>query len=107
VWANTHDTEKEIKLDITITPELKREGMMRELVRNIQNARKQAGLNVDDRIQLSLSTTDAELHSTIKEHEETIKSETLAVGLEFDTTLAFETSCAIESAPVTVALQKA
>jgi len=96
-----------VSLDTTLTPALRREGMMREVVRNVQNARKEAGLNVDDRIELSLSTTDEELHKAIKEHEEIIKAETLASSLVFDQTLAFEASCAVDDAPLTVSLQKA
>lgn len=96
-----------VTLNLDLTPALKREGMMREVVRNVQNARKQAGLNVDDRIELSLSTTDQELHQAIKEHEGTITAETLAVSVVFDQTLAFETSCSVDEAPLTVSLQKA
>lgn len=69
---------KDLELDLNITPELKREGLMREVIRFVQNARKQAGLNVDDRIELSLSTVNDELKSAINEHAETIQSETLA-----------------------------
>jgi len=96
-----------VALDLELTPALKREGMMREVIRNVQNARKQAGLNVDDRIELSLSTTDEELHRAIKEHESTIKAETLAESIVFDRTYAFEVACAVDTAPLTVSLQKA
>jgi isoleucyl-tRNA synthetase len=99
--------EGRVTLDLKLTPELKREGMMREVVRNVQNARKQAGLNVDDRIELSLSTTDEELHKAIAEHEPTIKAETLAKTFDFDQTLLFETACTVDGAPLTVSLQKA
>lgn len=102
-----HKDGEGVQLDTEITPELKREGMMREVVRNVQNARKQAGLNVDDRIKLSLSTTDEELHQAIREHSGTITTETLATSLDFDQTLAFEVSCAVDAAPLTVSLQKA
>ncbi len=95
-----------VLLDTKITPELKREGMMREVVRNIQNARKQAGLDVDDRIKLSVSTTDDELREAIREHMQTIQDETLAHSLEFDRTHAFETSCAVDGAPLTISLEK-
>lgn len=94
-------------LDLSITPALRREGMMREVVRNVQESRKKAGLNVDDRIDLSLSTTDGELHKAIQEHRDTIMAETLATSLVFDQTLAFEVSCVVDAAPLTVSLQKA
>lgn len=96
-----------VVLNTDITPELKREGMMREVVRNVQNARKKAELNVDDRIELSLSTTDQDLHQAIKEHEAAIKAETLAESLKFDVSLAFEVSCTVDEAPLTVSLRKA
>jgi len=95
------------KLDLKLTPALKREGMMREVVRNVQSARKQADLNVDDRIQLSLSTTDEELRRAIDEHHDVIAEETLAKSLVFDQTFDFETACSVEGAPLTISLKKA
>ncbi|HSX17039.1 MAG TPA: isoleucine--tRNA ligase [Patescibacteria group bacterium] len=95
-----------VKLDTKLTPALKREGMMREVVRNVQSARKQAGLDVDDRIELSLSTVDEELRKAITEHKETIAAETLAKSVEFDQTYEHDTSCAVDGAPLTVSLQK-
>jgi isoleucyl-tRNA synthetase len=73
--------ERISSLDLDITPELKREGLMREVVRQVQSARKQAGLNVDDRIKLELVTHDAELEKAIDEHADTIATETLASDL--------------------------
>jgi isoleucyl-tRNA synthetase len=76
------------ELDLRITPALHREGLMREIVRHIQNARKQAGLQVDDRIVLSLTTDDQALAQAITDHTETIASETLASELEITTVAA-------------------
>jgi isoleucyl-tRNA synthetase len=96
-----------ISLDTRITPELKREGMMREVIRYVQNARKQIGLNVDDHIHLSLSSTDEDLRQAIEEHQAIIAAETLAEGLVLDQTFAHEVSCTVEDAPLTISLEKA
>lgn len=78
----TSGKELEVQLDTNITPELHREGMTREVVRQIQNTRKQTGLEVDDRIILSLSTDDKELGKAINEHKEEILHETLSRKLD-------------------------
>jgi isoleucyl-tRNA synthetase len=96
-----------VTLDTEITRELKREGMMREVVRNVQSARKAAGLHVDDRIHLAFSTTDAELRKAIEEFVDVIVGETLAKAVVFDQTFTYETSCSVESAPLTISLEKA
>ena len=67
-----------IDVELNITPELKREGYMREIIRHVQAARKSAGLNVDDRIKLQLDTDDTELAKALVEHHDIIYAETLA-----------------------------
>lgn len=96
----------ELVLDLTITPELKREGLSREIIRHIQSARKQAGLNVDDRIMLSLLTDGAELKKVIGEHADVITSETLASKLSTDL-YSFKMTVVVEGIDVTLSLQKA
>jgi isoleucyl-tRNA synthetase len=105
--VHTNSSALIVTLDTKITPELKREGMMREVVRNVQSARKAAGLNVDDRIHLAFSTTDAELRKAIEEFVDVIVGETLAKAVVFDQTFVHETSCSVESAPLTISLEKA
>jgi len=68
-----------VVLDQTITPVLKREGLMREVIRQVQNARKTAGFEIDDRIILALNAHD-ELAKAIAEHATTIEDETLTSG---------------------------
>jgi len=71
--------ENWIEISKQLTPELKREGLMREVIRHVQSARKKAGLQVDDRIMLQLTTNDEQLRQAIDEHAEAIATETLAV----------------------------
>lgn len=67
-----------VALDTTLTPELEREGVARDLVRQIQDLRKAADYKVDDRITVALSGADPVL---LKEFGEYIKTETLATEL--------------------------
>jgi isoleucyl-tRNA synthetase len=69
-----------VLLDTKVTAELEREGCARDAIRHIQQARKDAGLDVSDRINLSL-TADAESIAALQEHSELISSEVLALSL--------------------------
>ncbi len=95
----------ELTLDLVITSELKREGLSREVIRHVQNARKQAGLNVDDRIVLSLVTADSELQTAIDEHVDVITSETLARSLDKDS-YEYKATVGVEGTDLVVSLQK-
>lgn len=95
----------ELTLDLVITPELKREGLAREIIRHVQNARKQAGLNVDDRIVLSLVTDSAELQTAIGEQAKVIAAETLAGKLSVDK-YSYTVTVKVEATELTVSLQK-
>ena len=66
-----------VVLDTTITADLRSEGLSRDIVRYIQNARKKAGLKVEDRIELVLSSDSKAINEAVKTHESTIKHETL------------------------------
>ncbi len=72
--------DDQVVLDAVITKELKAEGYMREIVRHIQNARKEAGLEVDDRIIVSLESNHPELAEAIITHLSVIHSETLGTA---------------------------
>jgi len=96
----------ELALDLEVTPELKREGLMREVVRHVQNARKQAGLNVDDRIELSLVADGAELKKAIVEYKDVIASETLAESMT-EAEYEYSVDLKVEGMSLNVSLQKA
>lgn len=95
-----------LAIDWTITAELKREGMMREVVRYVQSARKKAGLNVDDRIELVLATDSEELRVAIDEHRDTIQAETLATSLGGEGVKEYEESVTVEGAALNISLTK-
>ena len=73
------DGGETIALDVTISPELRMEGMAREVVRLVQDARKSDGLNISDRIWLRWTTDDRELAAALAEHGAMISAEVLAV----------------------------
>lgn len=102
----SYSPDSELEVDLNITPELKREGLMREVIRFVQNARKQAGLNVDDRIELSLSTENDELKSAINEHAETIQSETLAT-ISDSVNDGYDDAVKVEGNVLNISLKKA
>lgn len=97
---------KELSLDLVLTPELKREGLMREVIRHIQNARKDAGLNVDDRIVVSLKTQDEDLQRAVTEHKDAIAAEILAEAISSDNEYKYVTTVKVEGSQLTVSLQK-
>lgn len=76
-----------VALDITISPELKQEGIARELVNRIQNIRKDSGFEVTDKIKVSLQRS-GELEEAINNNKAYIMSETLTEDLTFEDTVA-------------------
>jgi isoleucyl-tRNA synthetase len=67
-------------LDGDVTPELEVEGAARDLIRSIQQTRKDSGLDVSDRIKLTIAGDETTL-AAIATHEKLIKSETLTLEL--------------------------
>ena len=82
IEVDAKESELPVVVDLRITPDLKREGLAREIIRNVQNARKNAGLNVDDRIDLELGSDSGDLVSVYedKQLQQAITKETLAVS---------------------------
>ena len=103
VAVRLSQTQLLMRLNKTITPELKREGLMREVIRHVQSARKKADLQVDDRITLQLTTHDEQLRQAIDEYAEVIAAETLATFGQSD---AYSTTVAIEGAELQITLQR-
>lgn len=95
-----------VALDLALTPGLKAEGAMRDLVRHIQNLRKTAGLDVDDRIVLQIASKDPLVRRALADFGDVIRQETLATELR-DTPQKHRASAKVEGAFVEISLQKA
>ena len=81
-WLVANSNGITVALDITISEELKQEGIARELVNRIQNIRKDSGFEVTDKIKVQLKRSGV-LEKAILENEAYIKSETLTSDLVF------------------------
>lgn len=105
--SESDSAQPSVVYDLTITPELKREGLMREIVRHVQSARKQAGLQIDDRIILSISSDDSEISQAVDSFADVIKAETLAVELNSAADESEKYDAKIEGKLVEISLKKA
>jgi isoleucyl-tRNA synthetase len=81
-WLVANSNGITVALDITISEELKQEGIARELVNRIQNIRKDSGFEVTDKIKVQIQR-NGELEQAIKNNEGYIKDETLTEELNF------------------------
>ena len=81
-WQVAQSDGLTVALDMTLTPELIKEGLARELVNRIQNHRKESGLEVTDKIEVFLKE-NAKLEAAVSENKSYILSETLATSLIF------------------------
>ena len=104
--SESESAQPSVVYDLTITPELKREGLMREIVRHVQSARKQAGLQIDDRIVLSIFSDDSEISQAIDAFADVIKAETLAVELNSAVDVSEKYDAKIEGKLVEISLKK-
>ncbi|WP_327702365.1 isoleucine--tRNA ligase [Streptomyces decoyicus] len=77
-WSVASDSGATVALDLEITPELRRAGLARDAIRLIQEARKNSGLDVADRIALRWQSTDEEVRTALTDHAGLISDEVLA-----------------------------
>ncbi|MGZ8571897.1 MAG: DUF5915 domain-containing protein, partial [Actinomycetota bacterium] len=105
-WGLASEGPTTVALELEVTPALRLEGLARELVRAVQDARKAAGLQVSDRIVLGLQA-GGELGEALQRHREEVARETLAVevleGAVPDAT--GRSDLTLEGQPVTVTLR--
>ncbi len=97
-----------VEFNFELTPELRAEGLMREIIRHIQAARKKAGLNVDDRIELNFTSENVEVLDAFKKFEQEISKEVLATKVEIsEDELDFAQTVKVEGSEVKISLKKA
>ncbi|MFA4930989.1 MAG: isoleucine--tRNA ligase [Patescibacteria group bacterium] len=103
-----NDADMDVELDINITDELKIEGMARDIVRHIQQARKEAGFNVDDRIVILYETQVEEIKQAFVAHAEYIAHEVLAERMvtEDDEEYEFTKEADVEKMPLVIKLKR-
>ncbi len=110
-FAVEKDGDVVVGLSTTLTPELAREGLARELVHHVQNTRKAAGFQIEDRIDIWVAGPEA-VAEMLSQFEEYVRHETLGVGLSWGTEVepaegSYREELKINGLPVVVAVKKA
>jgi isoleucyl-tRNA synthetase len=108
-WALAFAGGTEVVIDARVTDELQLEGMAREVVRQVQQARKDAELQMEDRIVLYLHTDAEKLQRAIEAHREYIASETLVARWSTEPLGegAYHAVVKVDGLPLTIELRKA
>ncbi len=104
-FAFSGEGEVGVVLDTHITPELKEEGYVREVLSKVQNMRKDKGFEVLDRIVLYVSGNET-IENVVKKYEETIKHDTLALEVKYNETRDTYTETNINGESVNIDVEK-
>jgi isoleucyl-tRNA synthetase len=80
-WLVANEGSLTIALDITVTDELRKEGLARELVNRIQNLRKSSGFEITDKIRLSICAPEV-MNEAIQTHKTYISNQVLALSID-------------------------
>jgi isoleucyl-tRNA synthetase len=108
-WGMASEGGVTVALDLDVTPELRREGLARDLVRAVQDARKAAGLEVSDRIELAVDAS-GETARALEEHRDWVSAEVLAIRIERGPAEGWDARrerATVDGVPVGLALRRA
>ncbi|MBU1072417.1 hypothetical protein KKG45_04130, partial [bacterium] len=94
-----------VALETTLTPELREEGLCREVINKVQNLRKQSGFAVADRIVLRVDG-DGDVLRALERHGKRVTGETLAVFSRDDTDLPYADSFTVDGVSVSIAIDR-
>ncbi len=103
-WLVANEGRLTVALDITVTDELRKEGIARELVNRIQNLRKAKDFEITDRIAIRLSSNEL-FDNAIEEFSEYIKAQVLADSIAIEPTI-FEDEIDIDDVTLSVSIRK-
>jgi isoleucyl-tRNA synthetase len=104
-WSVANDGNITIALDITLTDELINEGIARELINRVQNLRKSTGLEITDRINVSVSAPD-NINAAISQHKAYIASQVLAANIFLTNELSNATEVDFDGTPLFIQIEK-
>ncbi|WP_339832312.1 isoleucine--tRNA ligase [uncultured Altibacter sp.] len=104
-WLVANANGITVALDVTITPDLRNEGIARELVNRIQNMRKDSGFEVTDRVDVTLQK-EKQLETAVTQNLEYIKQETLTEVLQFEDEISNGTEIAFDDIATRLRIKK-
>jgi isoleucyl-tRNA synthetase len=106
-WLVASDQGITVALDVTLTDELKQEGIARDLVNRIQNLRKDMGLEVQDKINIKVSKHGALVDAALRNFASYIQTETQALTLDVNGSISEGTILEMDEFQLTVKVEKA
>ena len=105
-WLVANEGRLTVALEVTVTEELRREGIARELVNRIQNIRKQSGFEIVDKIHIVLNHNEA-TDEAVKQYKDYICNQVLALTLELADEVADSQALQIDDINLTISVRKA
>ncbi|EOZ96555.1 Isoleucyl-tRNA synthetase [Indibacter alkaliphilus LW1] len=106
-WSVATDEGLTVALDITLTEELKQEGIARDLVNRVQNLRKDMGLEVQDKINIQVARQNELSDAAMQNFARYIQTETQALSLELQDSISGGTVLDMDDFEITVKVEKA
>ena len=106
-WLVANEGRLTVALDITVTEDLRKEGLARELVNRIQNLRKSSGFDITDKIHVSILSCE-EMDEAIHDYKDYIANQVLAESIEImDNAISDATELDFEDFKLSVKIEKA
>ena len=105
-WLVANDGRLTVALDITVTEDLRKEGLARELVNRLQNLRKSSGYDITDKISVTILSNDA-IDEAVKDFHSYIANQVLAVSVEITDVISDATELDFDDFKLSVRIEKA